>query len=84
MKYDQEPERDVQQMSPVEDFETAAATDERKGTDEHHHEDDEEKKTGRICPSADQPEEHRSRCEEELVQSEVFGVDNRIADDEEA
>lgn len=53
MKYDQKPEWNVHQVSPVEDFEASTATNKRQRANEHDHENADEKKSRWISPAVD-------------------------------
>lgn len=83
MKDDQDPERNVQQMSPVEDFKAAATTNERKRADEHDHKDDDKNETGGVGPATDETEEARTRSEEELNEREILSVDDGVVNNKE-
>lgn len=83
VKNDQDEERNVHQVSPVEDFKASATTNERKRADKHDHENGDEKETGRVGPATNETEKTGTRSEEEFNESEVLSVDNGIVNDEE-
>lgn len=81
MKDDQKPERNVQQVSPVENFKAATATNKWERANEHYHKNEDQNETSWIRPTANETEQTRPGCEEKFRKGEVFSVNDGIIND---